>query len=68
MIPRAKVYQVGELEAYNQDDPKFADWDSGLKHAMEKTSDGYLNTLFGIWSEGGELLAIVYQGEVFVQW
>jgi hypothetical protein len=69
LVPRAKSYQVGDLHHYGKDDPVFDNWDDAVKHAFtEITGNGYLDIAAGIWSgqdEGSELLAIVYQGEVF---
>lgn len=61
-MPQAKSYQVGFLMQYESDDPEFDNWDDAVAQALKIT--GYLDHAAGIWS-GGELFAIVYQGEVF---
>lgn len=63
-MPRAK-YQVGFLMGYESDDPEYGDWDSALSYALHI---GQIDETIGIWSsqdEGSDLLAIIYQGEVF---
>ncbi len=69
MIPRAKVYQVGELQYIKPDDRCFDNWKDALAHARELEVD--MAEIVGIWSsqdEGGSLLAVVIDREVFVRW
>ena len=58
------MFQVGVLGEFNVDDPWFATWEAALTFAYQKTEQ-YADTPFGIWREEGELVAIVYQGDVF---
>lgn len=68
MIPRARVYQVGPLRDIQPDDLCFRVWRNAVAHAM-RLSENY--DVAAIWSsrdEGGSLLGIIYDGEVFVRW
>jgi hypothetical protein len=66
MTIKAKKYQIGNLIHYRMDDPIVDNWDDAIKEASDITGNGYLDIAAGIWHpDSGELLAIVYQGEVF---
>ena len=59
------MYQVGKLEYCERDDPNFENWKEAVDSAVDKSMD---DSVYAIWrgqEEGSELLAIVYQGEVF---
>ncbi len=59
------MYQVGSLLYYKQDDPTFEDREEAIDYAVDWSVD---DDAYGVWAgqdEGSELLAIVYQGEVF---
>ncbi len=58
------MFQVGALGEFAAADPWFATWEAALAFAYQKTEQ-YADTPCGIWREAGELIAIVYQGDVF---
>lgn len=59
------MYQVGKLEYPESDDPNFESRKDAVASAVEKSID---DSCYAVWrgqEEGSELLAIIYQGEVF---
>lgn len=56
------MYQVGRLLIIKPDDHKYEDYQEALRVAVDQSID---DSLYAVWDEGGELLAIVYGGAVF---
>ena len=59
------MYQIGKLLYPEKDDPEIADYWDAIKKAQELSID---DSIYGVWTSQGEnsdLLAIIYQGEVF---
>ena len=59
------MYQIGSLQNFKVDDPEFGDFWEAVEWATELSID---DSLYGVWtsqSEGSDLLAIAYGGEVF---
>lgn len=62
-------YQVGDLIYFQDSDPEFDEWQAAYVYALQlaEESDEHL---LGIWTsqeDGGELMAIVHQGDVFTK-
>jgi hypothetical protein len=67
-------YQVGKIHDLKDDDPVFDSLSEAYDYALKQERGeppGYLGQVFwGVWTDqdsGGELLAIVFQGEVFTR-
>ena len=59
-------YQVGNLEAVQEDDPVFEDLVEAQNVALDRSQ--YRECAQGIWTsqqEGSEIVAIAYQGSLF---
>ena len=58
------MYQVGHLQFIKPNDPKYDDYWEAIKIATDNSID---DSIWAVWDEGGELLAIVYGCEAFIK-
>lgn len=68
MIPQAKSYQVGVFNLIEANDKWFDTWQKASEYALELTND---YDVIGVWAsqaEGGSLLAMAYEREIFARW
>ena len=59
-------YQVGDLEAFQEDDPEFEDLIEAQNVALDRSR--YRDCAQGIWTsqqEDSDVVAIAYQGSLF---
>ena len=58
------MYQIGAIILLKADDPKFEHYWDAVEEAWKRSVD---DSFYGIWDldNNAELLAIVYQGELF---
>lgn len=61
------MYQIGKLMYLERDDEEVEGYWAAIGKAQDLSQD---DSVYGVWTsqeEGGDLLAIIYGGEVFIK-
>lgn len=60
------TFQIGSVHWLKEEDPCFEDYGEALRAAEEMSDQEFETRIVGVWiKDDGDLLALVYQGEIF---
>ncbi len=62
--PRHEAYVVHPLRRGDHDVEHFRTWEEATEHAVEESID---DDIWGVWTEGGDLMAIAYGSTLYVE-